>query len=159
MIRGLIRLMLVAMVLVAAAFFFIGYGRRAVRGGSGAHDVRAPQIDTTAAREAGAEIGEKAATVAARVSESMEEGGLTAKIKAKMVLDDLVKARTHQRDDRGHNGDVDRDGPFPARARAQPGACEGNRGGHQGGRSPDGPIEHPPCSEWRVPALYLSCGV
>ena len=93
MIRVLIRLMLVAVVVVAAAFFFIGYWS----GGQAAPtptDVRAPHIDTTAAREAGAEIGEKAATVAARVSESMEEGGLTAKIKAKMLLDDLVKART-----------------------------------------------------------------
>jgi osmotically-inducible protein OsmY len=91
MFRGIIRLMLVAIVLVAAAFFFIGYwsGERFE-----ASEVRAPRIDTTAAREAGAEIGEKAATVAARVSESMEEGSLTAKIKAKMVLDDLVKART-----------------------------------------------------------------
>ena len=95
MIRGLIRLMLVAVVVVAAAFFFIGYwsGGR-FEAAPAPTDVRAPQIDTTAAREAGAEIGEKAATVAARVSESMEEGSLTAKIKAKMVLDDLVKART-----------------------------------------------------------------
>ena len=87
--------MLVAVVVVAAAFFFIGYwsGGR-FEAAPAPTDVRAPHIDTTAAREAGAEIGEKAATVAARVSESMEEGGLTAKIKAKMVLDDLVKART-----------------------------------------------------------------
>ena len=92
MIRGLVRLMLVALVVVAAAFFFIGYwsGGRAAPAPT---EVRAPHIDTTAAREAGAEIGEKAATVAARVSESLEEGSLTAKIKAKMVLDDLVKAR------------------------------------------------------------------
>ena len=82
------------MVVVAAAFFFIGYWSGGRFEAAPASDVRAPRIDTTAAREAGAEIGEKAATVAARVSESMEEGGLTAKIKAKMVLDDLVKART-----------------------------------------------------------------
>ena len=94
MIRGLIRLMLIAIVLVAAAFFFIGYwsnGR--FEAAPSPAEVRAPQIDTAAARRTGAEIGEKAATVAARVGESMEEGGLTAKIKAKMVLDDLVKAR------------------------------------------------------------------
>jgi hyperosmotically inducible protein len=45
------------------------------------------------AREAGAEIGEKTAVAAARVGKSLDEGSLTAKIKAKMVLDDLVKAR------------------------------------------------------------------
>jgi len=95
MIRGFIRLMLVAVVVVAAAFFFIGYWSGGwFEAAPAPTDIRAPRIDTTAAREAGAEIGEKAATVAARVSESMEEGGLTVKIKAKMVLDDLVKART-----------------------------------------------------------------
>ena len=95
MFRGLIRLVLVAIVVVAAAFFFIGYwsGGR-FETAPATSEVRTPQIDTAAARKAGAEIGEKAATVAARVSESMEEGSLTAKIKAKMVLDDLVKART-----------------------------------------------------------------
>ena len=95
MIRGVIRLVLVAIVLVAAAFFFIGYwsGGR-FEAAPAATDTTAPEIDTAAARRAGAEIGEKAATVAARVNESMEEGSLTAKIKAKMVLDDLVKART-----------------------------------------------------------------
>ena len=94
MVRGVIRLVLVAIVVVAAAFFFLGYWSGGRFEAAPATDVRAPDIDTAAARKAGAEIGEKAATVAARVSESMEEGSLTAKIKAKMVLDDLVKART-----------------------------------------------------------------
>ena len=94
MFSGLIRLVLVAVVLVAAAFFFLGYWSGGRFEAAPATDLRAPEINTAAAREAGAEIGEKAATVAARVSESMEEGSLTAKIKAKMVLDDLVKART-----------------------------------------------------------------
>ena len=79
-----------ALVVVAAAFYLFGYwsgGRRARRPQSRDHGRRA------AAREAGAEIGERAAVAAARVSESLEEGSLTAKIKAKMVLDDLVKAR------------------------------------------------------------------
>jgi hyperosmotically inducible protein len=57
-------------------------------------DKTAPQIDTAKARAAGAEIGEKTAVAASRVGKSLEEGTLTAKIKAKMVLDDLVKART-----------------------------------------------------------------
>jgi hyperosmotically inducible protein len=91
MIRGLVRLMLVALVVVAAAFYLFGYW-------SGGRDgitttIERPSLDTAAARKAGAEIGEKAATAAARVNESLEEGSLTAKIKAKMVLDDLVKAR------------------------------------------------------------------
>ena len=100
MIRGLIRLMLVALVLVAAAFFLFGYwssGRldapSVTADAPAPRDTPAPRIDTAAAREAGAEVGEKAAVAASRISESLGEGSLTAKIKAKMVLDDVVKAR------------------------------------------------------------------
>jgi osmotically-inducible protein OsmY len=91
MIRGLVRLMLVALVVVAAAFFLFGYWSSGRDGFT--TTIERPSLDTAAARKAGAEIGEKAATAAARVNESLEEGSLTAKIKAKMVLDDLVKAR------------------------------------------------------------------
>lgn len=96
MIRGLIRMMLVVVVVVAAAFFLFGYwssGRFEAAAPAPAIDIDAPDIDTAKARQAGAEIGEKTAMAAARVSDSLEEGSLTAKIKAKMVLDDLVKAR------------------------------------------------------------------
>ena len=95
MFRGLIRLVLVALVVVAAAFFLFGYwssGR--IESGPTLTEIRTPTVDTAAARQAGAEIGEKTAVAASRVSASLEEGSLTAKIKAKMVLDDLVKART-----------------------------------------------------------------
>ena len=92
MFRGLVRLILVALVVVAAAFFLFGYWPTGPF--QSATEYKTPQIDTAAAREAGAAIGEKTAVAASRVSESLEEGSLTAKIKAKMVLDDLVKART-----------------------------------------------------------------
>jgi osmotically-inducible protein OsmY len=95
MIRGLIRLMLVAVVLVAAAFFLFGYwSGGSFQGAPAVTGIKTPQIDTTKAREAGAEIGAKAAVAASRLGASIEEGSLTAKIKGKMVLDDLVKART-----------------------------------------------------------------
>ena len=96
MFRGLVRLVLVAVVLVAGAFFLFGYwsgGRFEASPAPAADSSPKPVIDTTAAREAAAQIGEKTAVAAARVNESLEEGSLTAKIKAKMVLDDLVKAR------------------------------------------------------------------
>ena len=94
MVRGLIRLMLVALVLVAGAFFLFGFwSGGSFQAAPAVTEIKTPQINTAKAREAGAEIGEKAAVAAARVSESLEEGTLTAKIKAKMVLDDLVKAR------------------------------------------------------------------
>lgn len=96
MFRGLIKVILVALVLVAGAFFLFGYWTggsfQAAPAASPAETSRT--IDVQAARERGAEIGAKAAQAAASVSESLEEGKLTAKIKAKMVLDDLVKART-----------------------------------------------------------------
>jgi len=51
------------------------------------------KIDVNAARERGAEVGERVATAAEKVKESAAEAALTSKIKAKMVLDDYVKAR------------------------------------------------------------------
>ena len=50
-------------------------------------------IDVNAARERGAQVGEKVAVAAEKVKETAEEAALTSKIKAKMVLDDYVKAR------------------------------------------------------------------
>jgi osmotically-inducible protein OsmY len=94
MFRGLIRLVLLLVIVVAAAFFLFGYWTNgAFRSAPGVTGIETPRIDTTAARQRGAELGEKAAVAAARVGETLEEGSLTAKIKAKMVLDDLVKAR------------------------------------------------------------------
>jgi osmotically-inducible protein OsmY len=51
-------------------------------------------VSTAAARERGAELGEKAANAAADMKQTLSEAALTAKIKAKMALDDSVKART-----------------------------------------------------------------
>lgn len=94
MVRGLVKLMLVAVVVVAGAFFLFGYWT----GGSlssprSAPDVPSASIDTAAARERGAEIAEQAAKAVATAGTALDEGALTAKIKAKMVLDDVVKAR------------------------------------------------------------------
>jgi hyperosmotically inducible periplasmic protein len=51
------------------------------------------KIDVNAARERGAEVGEKMAVAAEKMKESAAEAALTSKIKAKMVLDDYIKAR------------------------------------------------------------------
>src|SRR5205823_12628178 len=50
-------------------------------------------IDAKKARETGAELGEKAAAAANRVGETVSEAATTTKIKAKLALDDTVKAR------------------------------------------------------------------
>jgi osmotically-inducible protein OsmY len=51
-------------------------------------------VDVNAARERGAEVGEKVAVAAAKVRDSAQDAALTSKIKAKMVLDDTIKARS-----------------------------------------------------------------
>jgi osmotically-inducible protein OsmY len=81
----------VVVILAAVAAFFMGYKL----GGDGVDAPVAttqPKIDTEKARQAGAAIGETVATGAARAEHALAEGSLTAKIKAKMALDDTVKA-------------------------------------------------------------------
>lgn len=92
MIRGLLRLALVVVILAAAAAFFLGYrlGDNGVEAPVSA--TPAPAVDTTKARATGAAIGERVATGAAEAEKALAEGSLTAKIKAKMALDDTVKA-------------------------------------------------------------------
>jgi hyperosmotically inducible protein len=92
MIRALLRLVLLVVVVVGAAMFFFGY-----RWGSHPDEAAAPAattgaIDTSRAREAGAEIGAAVAKGANEAERAAENGAITAKIKAKMALDDHVKA-------------------------------------------------------------------
>jgi hyperosmotically inducible periplasmic protein len=89
---ALLRAVLVLAVIVVAGFFLLGYW---TGGGSGNRDVvgTGGVIDTDRARERGAELGERAASATAQVREAAGEVSLTTKIKAKMALDDMVKAR------------------------------------------------------------------
>jgi hypothetical protein len=97
MLRGLLRLALVIVVVVAVGAFFLGYrwgGGRPVAvedrpvGTTGpAHD-----IDTSTAREAGAAIGETVAVGANKAERVLSAAGMTAKIKSKMALDDSIDA-------------------------------------------------------------------
>ena len=97
--RTIIRAFLVLLLLVVIGFVALGYWTRAsvgaVRTEHPAEGVATSgSIDTAKARERGAEVGEKAAIAAERVKETVSEAALTTKIKAKMALDDSVKART-----------------------------------------------------------------
>jgi osmotically-inducible protein OsmY len=97
MMRGLIRAILVLVVIVAAGFFLIGYwasGSFTPEPQRSGTSETSGTVDVTAARERGAELAQRAAYVAATVNETIDEAALTGKIKAKMVLDDLVKARS-----------------------------------------------------------------
>ena len=95
MFSALVKVILVGVILVAGAFFLFGYwtGGSLTNSTPSTVDMPSPSIDTATARERGAELGERAAKVAATAGVALDEGTLTAKIKAKMVLDDLVKAR------------------------------------------------------------------
>jgi osmotically-inducible protein OsmY len=92
---SILRALLIVIVVVAVAGLLLGYF-----GGLRTRDTLSsraelPQASGTVdrARETGAEIGEKAAIAATKVEETIDEAALTAKIKAKMALDDTVKAR------------------------------------------------------------------
>jgi len=97
MFGALVRAVLLIVVLVAVGGFLLGWwgSRSAMDGddrpvattGSGE-----PGVDTQKAREVGAEVGEKTAAAAEQARRALVDGSLTAKIKAKMALDDSVKA-------------------------------------------------------------------
>ena len=96
MFRALLRLVLVLVVLVAAAAFFMGYwGSGRMRSADVPAAVgTAGEVSAEKAREVGAKVGEKTAEAANKAGELLNEGALTAKIKSKMALDDSVKARS-----------------------------------------------------------------
>jgi hypothetical protein len=97
MIRALLKLALVVVVIVVAVAFFFGY-RFGMDGDTGPASeptaVGTGGIDTQRVRERGAQIGEAVAGASQKAAETISDAGLTAKIKSKMALDDLVKART-----------------------------------------------------------------
>jgi len=102
MLRTLVRVILVVVIVVGIAAFFLGY-----RWGGGRNQAtttqpaarqqtavgtRGDSVDTARerARAAGAEIGEKVAVGAQKAGETLEEAGLTAKVESKIALDDTL---------------------------------------------------------------------
>jgi hyperosmotically inducible protein len=96
MFRALLRLVVVVVVLVAAAAFFLGWwggGRLGSVDGPDATIGTTGRVDADKAKAVGAEVGARTAEAANRAGEVLSDGALTAKIKSKMALDDLVRAR------------------------------------------------------------------
>lgn len=94
----MIRALLVVVLLIVVAFFAFGLwtGGSFSRTADRRTDIptgTAGTVDTATARSRGAELGEKAAAATAKIQETIDEARITAKIKAKMALDDYVKAR------------------------------------------------------------------
>ena len=91
LIRAVFTLIVLAVIGVLAYNYWSGHGLTL-------RPSRSTVVDADAAREQGKAIADKtAATVekaATKLDQAVEAGSLTAKIKSKMALDDLVKART-----------------------------------------------------------------
>lgn len=107
MIRALLKTIVILLVLVVAGVFLLGWWGGRVRpvdeprtavGTTGEApkinppDIDLPKVDTQKAREVASEVGEKTAVAADRAGRAIADGSLTTKIKAKMALDDSVKA-------------------------------------------------------------------
>jgi cytoskeletal protein RodZ len=96
--RTLTQALLLLVLLVVVAFFAFGWwagrSQQAATARPAAPTATTGIVDTSAARARGAELAEKAASATAKVEETVNDARLTAKIKAKMALDDYVKARS-----------------------------------------------------------------
>ena len=90
-IRALLMLVVLAVVGVLALTYWPALNR--ARTGADSPVSTTGSIDTERARERAAEIGEKAAVATRKVQETVSDAALTTKIKAKMALDDSLKAR------------------------------------------------------------------
>jgi hyperosmotically inducible periplasmic protein len=91
MVRALLRAVILLIVVVAAAAYLLGWkiGREPR---ADARPVGTSGASTERAREIGAEVGERTAVAANEARRALTDGQVTAKIKAKMALDDTVKA-------------------------------------------------------------------
>ena len=95
---NLLRVLLIVLLSIVVGMFLFGWWtgtsfRTAVSHASGAAAATSGTINTARARERGAEVGEQAARATAAIRETVAEAALTSKIKAKMALDDYVRAR------------------------------------------------------------------
>jgi osmotically-inducible protein OsmY len=94
MVRAFLRLVILLILLVAVGAFLLGWwGTRQVSSGPPSRDtVGTTGVDTDRAREVGAKVGERTAEAANEARQALTSGQITAKIKAKIALDDSVKA-------------------------------------------------------------------
>jgi len=101
MIRSLLKFVLLMIVVVGLVAFLVGRWSTSAKVQPESPAGTSGPIDTNKARDAGAKIGEATAKAANQAKEAIAPATITAKIKSKMALDDLVKA---------HNIDVDTSG-------------------------------------------------
>ena len=93
MLGTLLRTIVILVVLVGAGAFLLGWwGSDRIRNGDGADTVGTTGVDTSRAREVGAQVGERTAAAAEEARRAVANGSTTGKIRAKMALDDTIKA-------------------------------------------------------------------
>ena len=86
--------MLLAVVLIAVlGAFVLGYFSGPARETLSLPSSAETSETVDRARESAADVGEKAGRAATKIEETLDEAALTTKIKAKMALDDAVKAQ------------------------------------------------------------------
>jgi osmotically-inducible protein OsmY len=100
MVRSFLKLMIVVIVVVGLAAFLLGRWSSNAKVLPEPTSVSGP-VDTNKAREVGAKVGEATAKAANQAEEAIAPAAVTAKIKSKMALDDLVKARNIDVDTNG----------------------------------------------------------
>jgi hyperosmotically inducible protein len=95
------RTLLLAVICVIGGYFLYQYWNGSTHLGFNVGSPATGVIDTEGAKRRGAELGEAAARATgkvedatAKVRETVGEAALTGKIKAKMALDDTIKARS-----------------------------------------------------------------
>src|SRR5687767_8129635 len=101
MISGVLKLVLIVILLVGVGTFLLG---RWSSGGQILPDSpvgAAGPVNTEKARDVGARVGEATADAANQASDELATGSVTARIKSKMALDELVKARNIDVDTNG----------------------------------------------------------
>ena len=101
MIRSLLKLALVIIVLVGLGAFLLGRWSTSAKVQPDSPVSASGPIDSNKARDAGAKIGEATAKAANQAEQALAPAAMTAKIKLKMALDDLVKARNIDVDTHG----------------------------------------------------------
>ena len=93
MIRSLLKLTVVVIVVVGLAAFLLGRWSSHAKVLPDSPVSASGPIDTSKARDVGAKVGETTAKAANQAEDAIVHAAITAKIKSKMALDDLVKAR------------------------------------------------------------------
>jgi cytoskeletal protein RodZ len=101
MVRSFLKLVLVVIVLVGLGAFLLGRWSTNAKVVPESPAVASGPVDTSKARDVGAKVGEATAKAANQAEDAIAHAAVTAKIKSKMALDDLVKARNVHVDTNG----------------------------------------------------------